>query len=97
MSVSCNGWGNKNGTAQRVCSCGSWKQHWINESSKSWPRECSVSGCSSRPVLGAHVYHPDVSGERIVPMCDSCNKNASKFSLKGGTNIPSANRSTCAS
>ncbi|WP_305843226.1 hypothetical protein [Photobacterium leiognathi] len=70
MSVSCNGWANKNGTAQRSCSCGTWKQHWINDTGESWPSECSVSGCYSPPVLGAHVYHPDVKGERIVPMCD---------------------------
>ncbi len=48
------------------------------------------------PVLGAHVYHPDVKGERIVPMCDSCNKVSDKFNLKGGTMIPSANKTTCA-
>lgn len=96
MSVSCDGWGNKNGTAERKCSCGSWKQHWINETSESWPSTCSVQGCSTLPVLGAHVYHPDVSGERIVPMCDSCNKVSSKFSLKGKTKIPKANKTTCA-
>ncbi|KJG16851.1 hypothetical protein [Photobacterium angustum] len=96
MTVSSVGWGNKNGTAIRACSCGSWKQHWINHTGKSWPSECSVSGCYSSPVLGAHVYHPNVKGERIVPMCDSCNKVSNKFNLKDNTMIPSANKTTCA-
>ena len=96
MSVSCDGWANKNGTAARTCSCGSWKKHWLNEAKQAWPDTCSVEGCSSAPVLGAHVYHADIDGERIIPVCDSCNKLSSKFSLKGGIMIPSANKNTCA-
>jgi len=95
MSISCDNWGNKNGTSNRNCLCGSWKQHWLNHTKKTWPNSCSVSGCITQPVLGAHVYHADVTGERIVPMCDSCNKKIGKFSLKGGISIPLANKQSC--
>lgn len=96
MGLSATGWKNKGGTADRACKCGTWKQHWLNFSGKSWPTSCSVKDCSSTPTLGAHVINPDVTGERIVPMCDSCNKLSGTFSLKGEVNCPSANKSeTC--
>jgi hypothetical protein len=96
MTVSCDGWKNKNGTAGRTCSCGTWKNHWLNLTEKTWPETCSVAGCAAVPTLGAHVYHADVTGECIVPMCDACNKKSEEFSLKGGTSIPAANKASCA-
>ncbi len=92
----CSGWKNKAGTGTRSCACGSWKNHWIKFSGKTWPAKCSVSGCSNEPTLGAHVYNSNVNGEKIVPMCDSCNKLSGEFSLRDGTILVSANQSeTC--
>lgn len=92
----CSGWKNKAGTGNRSCICGSWKNHWINFSDEPWPEKCSVSGCSNKATLGAHVYNPNVTGEHIVPMCDSCNKRIYSFSLKDGITLISANQSeTC--
>lgn len=94
--ATCKNWKNKNGTAERTCSCGTWKQHWINYSGKSWPAICSVSGCTNKPTLGAHVINSEVLGEKIVPMCDSCNKLTGCFDLKDKTPLVSANKSeTC--
>lgn len=46
--------------------------------------------------MGAHVYNKNVSGEKIIPACDSCNKRADAFSLKAGVTLVSANKSeTC--
>lgn len=96
MGVTCSGWSNKNGTGIRNCSCGSWKQHWINYSGKTWPSICSVDGCSNKPTLGAHIINSSVSGEKIVPMCDSCNGLSDSFNLRGGVTLVSANVSdTC--
>lgn len=96
MGAPTNGWKNKNGTADRACSCGTWKQHWLNYSKKSWPSVCSVQGCSTSPTLGAHVIHTDVSGEKIVPMCSSCNGLGSAFNLDGGVTLVNANKAeTC--
>lgn len=96
MGLPCDGWKNKVGTGERSCSCGTWSQHWINFSNKKWPKTCSVSGCSNEATLGAHVYNHNVSGERIVPMCNSCNKLKDEFSLKGGVTAVHANQSkTC--
>lgn len=96
MSISSVGWANKGGTSKRSCNCSSWKQHWLNDSSQQWPNECFVRDCSSKPILGAHIYNPDVSGEYIAPFCDSCNKRSDKFDLKGRVTIVSANKQkTC--
>lgn len=96
MDLPANGWKNKNGTANRSCSCGSWKQHWINFSGEDWPIFCSVSGCFNFATLGAHVINSAVSGEKIAPMCESCNKLTTEFSLKDKTPLVPANVSvTC--
>jgi hypothetical protein len=96
MELPIAGWKNKKGTGIRNCICGSWKNHWINFSGKKWPGECSVLGCSEKATLGAHIINPDVSGERIVPMCDSCNKLVCNLSLKSGiTAVPANTAITC--
>ncbi len=91
-------WKNKNGTSDRSCSCGSWKKHWLNFSKQPWPTICSVSGCNNIPTVGGHVYCSNVHGEKIVPLCDSCNHRTDEFCLKLGTIYVSANKSeTCES
>ena len=96
MTIPTTGWANKNGTAERSCKCGTWKNHWVNFANEKWPLTCSVNGCSTSPTLGAHVYHSNVQGERIVPMCNSCNGRSDTFSLKEGITKPKANKSeTC--
>ena len=88
-----SGWKNKVGTADRACKCGSWKNHWIKFSDKAWPAKCSVEGCNNSATVGAHVYNKNVSGEKIIPACDSCNKRTDHFSLKYGVTLVSANKS----
>ncbi len=88
MELPASGWKNRRGTADRVCTvCGTWKNHWLKLSGKAWPALCSVAGCYESPTLGAHIYHPDVSGEKIAPMCGSCNGVDSAFTLKGGVTL----------
>jgi len=88
MGVSTIGWKNKIGTSNRNCvKCGSWKDHWCKHTSKSWPMQCSVENCVSPAAVGAHVIHSDIVGERIVPMCTSCNGGTGSFNLKGGTSL----------
>ena len=96
MKITAIGWSNKGGTGVRNCLCDTWKQHWLNYSGKTWPIGYSISQCSSVPTLGAHIRNPKVTGEKIVPMCDSCNKLTSTFDLKGGVTLVDANTSeTC--
>ena len=96
MSITANGWKNKVGTANRSCACGSWKKHWINNSTKQWPGNCSVQKCTSSATDGAHVINTSVTGERIVPMCSPCNQLTSSFNLKNNVTLTSANKSdTC--
>lgn len=96
MTFTAKGWKNKKGTSDRTCGCGSWKQHWLNASGEKWPTACSILGCSNTATLGAHIINSEVSGEYIVPACDSCNKLNSEFDLKGGITLVSANkRKTC--
>ncbi len=50
----------------------------------------------NKPTIGAHIINANVDGEKIVPMCDACNKKTGYFTLKGGISLVSANRSeTC--
>lgn len=96
MPLPTEGWKNKVGTAGRSCACGSWAQHYANET-KVWPKVCSIYGCANEPTLGAHVINAAVSGEFIVASCDPCNKQTSGFSLKPGISVASANQGqTCA-
>lgn len=96
MGVTTKNWKNKGGTGERSCCCGSWKEHWINETNKSWPVQCSVEGCNNKATLGAHVINSTVSGEYIIPACDSCNKLEKEFDLKVGISLARANQSlTC--
>lgn len=46
----------------------------------------------STSKLGAHIYHSNIQGERIVPMCNSCNGLSGTFSLVGGVTLPKANK-----
>ena len=96
MSITANNWSNKNGTANRACKCGTWKEHWIYFANKTWPVTCSVKGCTNTPTLGAHVINPSVSGEKIIPMCSSCNGLSGAFDLIGDLTLSNANVSeTC--
>ncbi len=96
MTLTNKNWKNKRGTGDRMCSCGSWAQHWVNFSQESWPAKCFVKGCHNRPVLGAHVYNPDEHGEWIIPMCSSCNKRVDAFDIEEMVTLVSANtKKTC--
>lgn len=94
----CEGWKNANGTSDRICRCGSWKNHWLRYSDVAlWPKTCSVEGCCNPATLGAHIYNPSISNKiYIVPMCDSCNQKRYTFILKNGINLASSNKQeTC--
>lgn len=97
MSLPNDGWSNKAGTGDRSCRCGTWKLHWIHYSgAPHWPLICSVDGCGNSASVGAHIRHPGVSGEQIVPMCISCNGRGGLLRFKAGTYVASANQSeTC--
>lgn len=90
-------WKNKNGTADRTCSCGTWKNHWLNFSDERWPNECVVYRCKNQPVLGGHIIK--LNGDKsewIAPMCAACNKRTDSFELNSGMILVSANVSkTC--
>jgi len=92
MILSNSKWKNKNGTADRSCRCGSWKNHWLNNSGKQWPFFCSVAGCMRKPEVGAHVINSESREEWIVPMCTECNQRTDEFSLSLDTTPVPANK-----
>ena len=77
------GWSNVIGTSTKSCPCGSWKDHWRKHSGVPWPSTCIVVGCSQQATVGGHVKNAVVSGNRIAPICDGCNKRQDSFSLAG--------------
>lgn len=91
-----NVWKNKKGTANRTCSCGSWKKHWMNFSTEPWPLFCSVEDCLNIATLGGHVINSSSRTEYIIPLCDKCNKRDDVFSIEEDTIFVPANVSeTC--
>ena len=55
-----------------------------------------LKAATSDATSGAHIYNPNVSGEKIVPACDSCNKSTGEFTLKDGvTLVPANKQDTC--
>jgi len=86
------GWKNKNGTSERSCSCGSWKNHWINNSGKPWPVFCCASDCMLQAEVGAHVINFTLSGEWIIPLCKGCNQRIDEFSISEYTTPVSGNK-----
>lgn len=91
------GWKNVVGSSGRpACTCGTWMDHWKKYANQFWPSACAVSECSNTADRGGHVVNPNVAGEKIVPMCASCNGRTDSFALKNTVARPSANRAdTC--
>ena len=92
MSLTCNGWKNKNGTSERSCKCGSSKAILENNSLKPWPLCCCASDCNGTAEVGAHVINSNCSGEWIVPLCKACNNRTDTFSLKATSTLVPANK-----
>lgn len=94
MSLPLDGWKNKRGTEDRNCQCGSWKNHWLKFSGKSWPGKCATSGCNNAVKLEVHIYKTSshVTGKYIVPACDSCDKRTNRFNLKISAILVPANK-----
>jgi hypothetical protein len=97
MKLTAAGWTNKARNHEDPCTCGNWKQHWLNFSNKEWPVECSVGDCHQTPIVGSQITNRSVTSELIVPLCEKCYKLKREFKLKGGTKLVRSNKSkTCA-
>ena len=82
------GWRNANGTSDDIDNtCGSWKQHYIDETGQPWPDTCRHRGCNNTAEDGCHVYNSTRFGRKlfIVPLCKGCNHIDRSFNLKPGT------------
>lgn len=88
---------NKNGTSERKCSCGSWKNHWLNFSNQKWPDTCSVFKCNNSAEVGAHIIATNVNdkSEYIIPMCKKCNTRTDEFTIKKGRRVLANISETC--
>jgi hypothetical protein len=84
---------NLRGTAgRRRCACGSWLDHWYNET-RSSRVICGVYGCGEMATVGAHVeiMRGQDRGHYIVPTCHACNMNPEIMDLKADVIAVSAN------
>lgn len=88
---------NVKGTTGRQCSCGTWKEHWMKNTGRKWPEECSASGCNNPPEVGAHVVSEGFDKHQyIIPLCKACNNQETPFAVKSKTVMVSANKQkTC--
>jgi hypothetical protein len=86
---------NARGTSRRRrCDCGSWLDHWYNETG-SFRITCSVLGCSDVATVGAHVVDVSRRGTKprhwIVPTCHQCNMASDELAIKVSVALVSAN------
>jgi len=86
------GWKHKGGTSCRSnCVCETWISHY-EAVSNNQPKICSVKDCAKEAEVGMHVYHDDVSGEKILPGCRKCHGEVNDpFDIKAGIDDVSAN------
>lgn len=66
---------NINGTADNICKCGSWLNHWVNYSGQSLPSYCPEKSCINKPEVGAHVQRDSFNDHSwyIIPLCKTHN------------------------
>lgn len=86
---------NVRGTAGRLCACGSWLDHWYNET-RSRRTMCAVLGCANDVAVGAHVH--ELTTKRganweqfIVPLCQPCNMSRDDLLVDVRIELVSAN------
>jgi hypothetical protein len=85
------------GTGGKSCSCGSWLQHWENNTITRVPLLCVANGCNNFAKVGGHVKKTDTGANDafIIPICDSCNNLTEEYTVLDG-HFVSANKSkTC--
>ena len=95
---------NANGTAGRLCSCGSWLGHWEKYSGEK-SGKCAVDKCENDADVGAHITRPQANNsdykthQYIVPMCSFHNgAHGETFDSKEGVRFVRANvQGTCGS
>ncbi len=88
---------NLRGTSKRKCKCGSWIDHYYNNTpAGAGGDKCAVLGCGNEAEVGAHVSTRDGrsdTGHYIVPMCRPCNNDyENEFQLKSNIQPVTANR-----
>ena len=85
------------GTSDLTCTCGTWKQHWINFSGHS-TSHCSVIGCQGEFEVGSHVRFVEPRDKKvyILPLCKDCNQRTGILEVLNVINPVSADPSeTC--
>jgi hypothetical protein len=89
---------NLNGTTDnKKCPCGSWLDHWKNNTGDDSPF-CAVAACPREAVDGGHVKKKgDDNTQYIVPLCKTHNgKHGEELDLLAGTElVPVTSRDKC--
>src|SRR5438477_28360 len=85
---------NINGTADNICHCGSWLEHWKNFSGQALSNHCAEIYCMNKPEVGAHVQKDDPTDKNwyIVPFCKGHNGETEKaLTISDTVKLVSAN------
>lgn len=88
---------NINGTAQNICSCGSWLEHWKKFSGQKVEFCCEVK-CIKKDLVGAHVQKADGNDGNwyILPLCAAHNQSTGELEVSDNYKLVSANKAeTC--
>ena len=68
----------KNGDHIIIKKFKSFKNQWMEETSRPWPSKCSTKGCDKKPTVGAHVIIREKEHVHLVSMCQKCNIDKTK-------------------
>lgn len=87
MALVYNVSGTEDDEASDLCGCSSWKQHWENNSTLTWKKQCVVARCQYQAralattgnfpgTVGGHVSEFGMlRGSKIAPICSHHNNN----------------------
>ena len=69
------GAGNVVGTSWQRPPGDSWKEYWLEQTGRDWPKTCCFEECEKEACLGGHVYIEEYQtrAQFILPICNSCN------------------------
>lgn len=87
MEVPSTGWANTIDSQQPQCSCGTWKRHWLSVTGQEWPSSCSIQDCANPAEEGGQIHHPDVQGDKVVPLCGECKAKTGPLVFSSGVSI----------
>jgi hypothetical protein len=87
---------NVSSAAEKLCSCGSWMNHWAKVSGKKKPTVCMAASCYGTNPAGALVAFADAASEYfVVPLCSKHSRGELEFAVLDDSWVSANKALTC--